>query len=363
MKPKYPFVILFVIIISIPTLFLPFYESSTASENRAKDKFPEWYTLYTYPVLFIRKVDAFYKSNFALRNHLYNFYKYLKWDILGENPFPNEVVVGKDGWLFPGNKSYHNYDQSLGVVSDIEERMDSTCCKMLAMKTFCDSLGIDFYLAIGPDKASVYPEMLPIKPLTVGKTKDVVKRKLKRFHVNVIDMSDYILEQKDGQKLYFYKTDTHWNHLGAYLGTQRLLDEIRKKYDVGTIDLNDYQVKDTVVFTMDLSRQIDVPMKESYSVFKKQKDDYTKTIRSMNYDGWDVPLEETINVKRESKCVVFRDSYFQNMYDYFCNNVGHAVIGVQRFDRNLILKVRPDFVVFELVERRLLDFDPNEFYL
>lgn len=344
-------------------MVLPFYESSTASENRAKDKFPEWYVMYTYPVLFIRKVDAFYKSNFAFRNDLYRFYKYLKWDVLGENPFPQEVVVGKNGWLFPGNKSYSNYDQSLGVIPDIDERMDSTCYKVVEMKKYCDSLGIDFYFAIGPDKASVYPDKLPVKPLAIGQTKNILKQKLKQYNVDVVDMSDYLSQREGNSELYFYETDTHWNHYGAYLGTKRLLDEIRKKYDVGSIDLNDYERKDTVVFTMDLSRQIDVPMEEHYTILRNRKTNYTTNISYIKYDGWDIPVEETTNLSKRNKCLVFRDSYFHNMHDYFCDNVGQVVIGAQRFDKDLILKVRPHFIVFELVERRLLDFDPNEYYL
>ncbi|MDL2215298.1 hypothetical protein LJC00_03825, partial [Dysgonomonas sp. OttesenSCG-928-M03] len=240
---------------------------------------------------------------------------------------------------------------------------DQTYNEFKIMQRFCDSLNIDLYIAVGPDKASIYPDQLPIKPLDVGKTKRIIKEKLKqKDDICIIDMSDYFSFSKDSN-LFYYKTDSHWNNNGAYWGTLRLLDEIRKKHDVGKISLNDYQSIDTTVYKMDLSRQIDVDMKETYSILRNKSSKYKKKRYYTRYGEQNIPIDKTENLINSTKCIVFCDSFFSNMFDFFCDNVGFVTIGVQRFDKELILKERPDFIVVEIVERRLLGYDRNEFYL
>lgn len=364
MKSKKIFIILFVIIIFIPTLMIPFYKSSTISENRAQVKFPTFTP--QYPLLWKRNFEKYYDSNFAFRNDLYAIYKYYKWNLLGANPFPQDVVVGKEGWLFPGNKNEQNYDQVLGIIPDLELRLDSTCIQINQMKMFCDSLNIDFYLAVGPDKGSIYYKYLPVESHNHGMTLRKLTSLMKgNYNIDVINLGDYFLELKDKQDLY-YKTDSHWNCYGAYLGTRKLLDVIREKYDVGYLEMEDYYRTPVLGMRMDLSSILDIDTKEVDNRLVSLEKKYSENTYFSYYDQLKVPFVETTSLNNKGvrfKCVVFRDSFFTNMLEFFCNNVDHVVLGVQRFDKELIIKERPDFVVYELVERRILSFDMNDFYL
>ena len=364
MQPKKTFIIFFVIIISIPTLMIPFYESSTASENRAPVKFPAFTP--QYPLLWKSNFEKYYDSNFAFRNDLYAIYKYYKWNILGSNPFPQDVVVGKDGWLFPGNKSEQNYDQALGIIPDIELRVDSTCTQINKMKMFCDSLNIDFYLAVGPDKGSVYYQYLPVESHKHGTTLRMLTSKLKtNYDIDVINLGAYFSELKDTQELY-YKTDSHWNCYGAYLGTKKLLDVIREKYAVGYLKMKDYYEIPVSGARMDLSAILDIATNEIDNRLVSLDKNYTDNTYYAYYDDFRVPFVETKTLNNKDirfNCVVFRDSFFQNMQEFLCNNVDHVVLGVQKFDKELIIKEKPNFVIYELVERRIVSFDMNAFYL
>lgn len=364
MNPKKIFIIFFVVIIFTPTLMIPFYKSSTASENRAQVNFPSFTP--QYPLLWKKNFEEYYNSNFAFRNDLYSVYKYYKLNLLGANPFPEDVVIGKDGWLFPGNKNERNYDQVLGVIPDLELMIDSISIQINEMKMFCDSLNIDFYLAVGPDKGSVYYKYLPVESHNHGMTLSKLTSSLKiNYNIDVINLGDYFSELIDSKELY-YKTDSHWNCYGAYLGTRKLLDVIREKYDVGHLEMEDYYKTPVLGTRMDLSAILEIDTKEVDDRLVSLDKQYSENTYFSYYDQFKIPFVETKKKNNRNlrfKCIVFRDSFFQNMFEFFCNNVDHAVLAAQKFDKELIIKERPNFVVYELVERRILSFDMNGFYL
>lgn len=362
MRSKYLFFVFFLIIAIIPTLLIPFYETSTASENRTKEKFPEFTP--NMPIAYMRNTEKFYNSNFAFRNHLYKIYKYIHWDMLGSNLFPNEVIIGKEGWLFTGNKNQQSFDQALGIIPAISVRLDSTCLKVQNMKLFCDSLGIDFYFAIAPDKSTVYPQYYPFNISHPGLTLNTFSNLLQsKYNIEPINLGEYFTKT-DSENLLYFKTDSHWNTYGAFWGTKKLLDVIHEKYNNTTLDLSEYDQIPQSLNRMDLSNILDIDMQEKFIHIMRKREQYTTTDFYVDYGYWKPSkIEKTKKKVTETniKCVIFKDSFFDNMRDFFCNNMDQVIIATSIFDKNMILNERPNFVVFEVVERRLLSLNIENF--
>jgi len=355
-KYKYIFVILFVLVISGPTLFMPLYNNDYGFENRTKKELPEYGGSYTE---YMKNMRNYYNDNFAFRDLLYKGYFHYKWDLFHSNVFPSKLVIGKDGWFYLGNEYQYEFNTALGLNDDYMSRLEQARDEAIEMQSFCDSLNIGFYYAIVPNKSTFYPEFLPLKPNNRPRLITEAMQLISEAGVNVIDLGDYMWKRKKDTVLY-YKTDSHWNAYGAFLGTEQLLNEIRKEYPVGYLKQTSYNV-DTVIVDkgMDIASMLNLNIQEEHIRFTL-KDDISTSIDTIyaNSDNVKVVIESKVNKVR---AIVFRDSFFTLMRNFFSDNVGYYITENRYFNRELILEEKPDFVVFQIAERRFLYFDEKTF--
>ena len=137
---------------------------------------------------------------------------------LGISINPNQVVIGKEGWLYLGDM----YAKSISVkrrVATAEEIKDAgeiaRCSK--EWKQLLARKGVRLYkVMICPDKDSVYPEFAPdwARPVDGYATDVLVDNVSRESH---LDARRALIKAKAqfAEDLY-YKTDTHWNRLGAH---------------------------------------------------------------------------------------------------------------------------------------------------
>lgn len=129
---------------------------------------------------------------------------------------PNKVLVGKNGWLFLGN----GYANTLiakrdGVNSSNEATVKSLHDTMHSWKEYLQQHGVKkFIVTIGPDKDSIYTDMLP--GWDQHSKSPIIRRIINDNKDIYIDTLTPMLEAKKASSvpLYFY-TDTHWNHYGS----------------------------------------------------------------------------------------------------------------------------------------------------
>lgn len=93
--------------------------------------------------------------------------------------------------------------------------------------------GIDFYILSIPNKSSVYPEYMPDtieRKDTTSRTDLLMKYLEENTDLNVVDAKPTLVKAKK-KKLVYYKSDTHFNQIGALLTVQALKDKIDGKTD------------------------------------------------------------------------------------------------------------------------------------
>ena len=136
---------------------------------------------------------------------------------LGISVSPSQIIVGHEDWLYLGDQ----YDHTLTVDRRQPTTKDVNVGKLIneavdAWKAHLSNRGVkDFRIMIGPNKGTIYPEHMPdwAKPRSPGVTD--------AFFENVgdhvyVDLRAPLLDARNQQPSdLYYKTDTHWNNLGA----------------------------------------------------------------------------------------------------------------------------------------------------
>ena len=168
------------------------------------------------------KKKSLYNMDFALHQLTAALYQ------LGISTEPGNVVVGLDGWLFLGNDSEHVIsDGREGFTPKTIAQGEKIGAAAAAWENWLYENGVKLYrVMIGPNKGTVYPEQMPFwaRPLPPNATDALLKG---TGSTRYVDLRGVLKEAKTSQaeSLYF-KTDTHWNSLGAGIAFQAFAKSI-----------------------------------------------------------------------------------------------------------------------------------------
>lgn len=150
----------------------------------------------------------------------------------GVNVKPGQVIVGKQGWLYLGD----DYAETVtlarqGINSSYIEKAVAKREELDSWNAFLKSKGVkDFKILIGPNKSSVYPEFLP-------SWFELSKNKKIEALIDITNNNYYISSESalfsakeiSPEHDLYYKTDTHWNRLGAWIAFDYFIREIKDK--------------------------------------------------------------------------------------------------------------------------------------
>lgn len=301
-------------------------------------------------------IDSYYKYNFAFRNMLSKQYLALKSNVVNVSSIPDKVVNGKEGWYFLGNSYKNVYSESLGVVKYPEEEITTIANNVLEMNRFCDSLGVKFYFFVAPNSHSIYKEYLPVKPNSKLRRIDLLNIKLKN-KFNIIDVRTNLLSAKS-QNILYHKTDTHWNEYGGFIASQEIIKTIKKDFNhISLLDKNNFNVKRTQVNQMDLTKMLGINAKDEKINFIEKK---LSPIQMRNDTINKIVEIKVINTSKKLKTIVYSDSFGANLIPFLNCTFGNLTyILSSKFNKQRIIAEKPDFVIFEVVERDLTRVEFN----
>ena len=137
-----------------------------------------------------------------------------------------QVLLGKEDWLFykTENDGYPVYDY-MGINHFTEEELAAMANNLiLARDYFEKEKGVSFIAVTIPNKEIVYEEYMPdtiARVNSVSRGEQFAQYMREHTDVRYVYPKDVFLQYKENYPL-FYKTDTHWNHIGAFVGVQEL---------------------------------------------------------------------------------------------------------------------------------------------
>ncbi|MBS7329115.1 MAG: hypothetical protein KIG26_00680 [Lachnospiraceae bacterium] len=170
----------------------------------------------------------------------------------------NEVLLGKDGWLFykATGDGTPLYDY-MGINHFSEEELAKVYDNLVAIGDGISARGMDVIFMTVPNKEQVYSEYMPD---TVDKIND--KSRLDELTEYIeskggliadrycyVDTSKVLRAYKDTYPL-FYRTDTHWTECGSYLA----LMELRRAMDQRVTPIDEVVFTDKGGFVGDLAK-------------------------------------------------------------------------------------------------------------
>jgi len=164
---------------------------------------------------FFRGVDAFFADRFPLRSRLLGLSMAMH-ELGGDSLDIDRCYRGKENWLFLGNSYNRCVDKLIGRENPSDSYLKQQTEAYGRLRDVAAKSGAEFFVFIGPNKSSIYPEYLP--PEVIPAKRRFISPlldSLKGTGVKVYDPTARLIERKAAGLLY-YRTDTHWNAIGAY---------------------------------------------------------------------------------------------------------------------------------------------------
>ncbi|MDH4319023.1 MAG: hypothetical protein OEV64_11570 [Desulfobulbaceae bacterium] len=345
-------------------IFFTTNERQSSTEKRTLTEFPKINRkiddLKVFPVMF----EQFYNDHFGFRDPLVYCYSILSY-YFGVSP-NSSVIAGNDDWFFLSrlgeNNVIENYRNSK-LLSDAElERWKQN----LETKYFwLKKKGIKYFFVIAPDKHTIYGEYMPSRFIKVRaiSRQDQLLEHLKSSEVPVVDLRPALQEKKRLAQLYF-KTDTHWNAIGASIAQFTIAQHLHFYFpDIKPIN---YAFEDFIwkkrkggdlAEMMNLKNALTeinpvlrekIPISKSWDIDPKPYGIKNKLM----------PLfATTCKEAPKRRALVFRDSFFISLQPYMSRYFSYSTYSWSIIDFNTLEKFIQDFpcdiVIEEYVERNL----------
>lgn len=335
----------------------------TAFENRAAETLPpipdSLKTLREYPARF----ERFFDDRFGMRATLVRIDHWMRAMVFGVSPVP-DVLLGKSGWLYFRGEDAKAFDRWYRGSEPLPEATIAAIRdEWLRRQAFLASRGIPYLVVVVPEKYTIYPEFLPDwAARRADRTRlDRIAAELAHYpQLPFIDLRGALLRAKDSELLY-YKTDSHWNYLGATVGYHAIMREAARLLPGLTIApvARPPYVAGVDYYSGDLAQMLGLPK-------QFREDDIAPMVKILAAPESRCATEQTpaAGAKIETyvyRCanaprftaLVYRDSMAIPLIPMLAENFAHStLVTSERFDPALVERLKPDIVIEETVERR-----------
>jgi len=311
------------------------------------------------------RFDAAFSDRFRARNALIALEHAIV--VLGFRTSPGgHVVLGRDDWLYFAGEDGRALDRHVrGTLAFPDAQIDGLARELERRRAWLAARGIAYVVTVAPDKATIYPEHLPrwLQPMAGATPLERATRALRaNAQLRYVDLRDALRAAKAREPVY-YRTDSHWNYLGAIVAYRALMGEVQRAVgrerlpSIAPPDVPPY-VPGVDVYRGDLARIVGVPWRYAepdVAPFAKVLDDPSRRCARRVDGAHDENLEIYACASApDLRAVVYRDSMAIPLVPLLSENFRRVVyVSSRRLDPALIEREHPDVVIEELVERTL----------
>ena len=131
----------------------------------------------------------------------------------------DRALEGLSGWLYL--KDNGNIADFLGLRILSEKKKEKLRLTFEGRQKWLEEKGIHYLLVVPPNKPVVYPENLP-EEIQADRGVDGMMQwrgylASLSSSLHLLDLRDELIARKAKEPLYF-SNDTHWSHMGSYVG-------------------------------------------------------------------------------------------------------------------------------------------------
>ena len=348
------FIVMFMVMIALPYIIWPFISrvvDTTNYEKRQQAQMPElsMKNLAAFP----KDFEDYVNDNIPFRNQMIGLNSTIRY-YLFHTSTSDRVAVGKNGWLFytdenDGDPIADYKGQNLLSNEQLNVIASDLCASRDALKV----QDIDFVIFIAPNKERIYSNEMPKcygNPKSEYVAKQIVDYLKENTDLRIVYPIDELTAAKQGlgdEINIYHKTDTHWNELGAYIGTEELLREL----EVNIPEYNSHEIK--------IDKNDDMPGDMAQMLNMTHTMKAGKTFVPEGYNLHDYTCDDSdVDIIRyhakgadSRKLLIEHDSFGNAMAGIIGSQFDECVLIQHEDVYAAIAKEKPDVFVLETVER------------
>ncbi len=266
-------------------------------------------------------------------------------------------MIGRDNWLiYTGAPSMDDYQNTLPFsdqdLARIQSKLDSLSDRLV--KKGVKALVV----VVAPNKNTIYPEYFPPEITKIGpesRLDQLINYEKQHGKVKVLDIRPTLLAAKR-QSLVYYRTDSHWNPLGAFIAYQAVMAQLQRAFpNLKTHTLTDFRIVPTKkmgdISTNMIKSNFTEDTFEMVPLFSRKV--FTQSWRSHPSDN----RFNLITANPDStlpKLVMFEDSFSEALIPYLADHFSRGVyLWAYPSDESFYDIEKPDVVIIEITERLL----------
>ena len=165
--------------------------------------------------------ERYFNDVFGFRNFFIRVRNQIQYSLFSD---ADQVIIGRDGWV--ADKGAVETEQP-NVDALNEAQWARLSIRFSALKRILNARGIYLIVIPIPFKNTVYPENFPDqaarRPQVTGEAR--FRKLLTDDGVPFVDVYNLLVPRKYPVPLY-YRTDIHWNNLGATIAATSLVDQL-----------------------------------------------------------------------------------------------------------------------------------------
>lgn len=346
MKKSIPlriFIIFFILVCAIPAALAPVLRAGSTKEQLSR--FPAFIEDGKYNFEFFREFDTWFSEHFALRAQFVTARSKMLSKVLHTSS-DADVILGSDEMLYYTPTA----DDYLHTALLSDTAIKNIAHNVLLLREYCEANGADFVFTMAPDKPTIYPESMPKNyiPATTPNNTERLEAELEGEDVYCDLIATLQTVRESITEPVYYKTDSHWNAIGALAARNALVNMLPDNGRRGIFDSVTWNKRPD--HEGDLAQMLypgDVPPDYAYYP------DYDFTYAAQGaYMGPDDFIIDTVCDGADGALLMFRDSFGEALIPFMAETFGRA-----KFSRLLPYDLTAagdyDAVVIEMGERNL----------
>lgn len=292
---------------------------------------------------FLNDTSDYFADHFAYRQELITVNAKLEAALFGESA-SEDVILGKDGWLFY-HSTLDDY-QGQNLLSDREIWSAAHCLAL--MQEYAQAQNASFLFTVVPNKNSLYPECMPdryIRSDTPGNAERLTEA-LQQNGVCTVNLEAAF--RNEGCVLY-QKLDSHWSNLGAALAHDTIIDTLGKNAEHFYLPEQYSAVQDHTADLYQMLYPSDVQKDIQLHPAWDWRFTYDRPIRTAEDQ-----MIHTSCAGQSGTLLMFRDSFGNTLHPFMAESYEHACFSrAMPYDLSLIDSESADTLIIEIVERNI----------
>lgn len=325
---------------------------ATNYENREPSVQPQL-TVDNYDT-FPKEYEQWFDDSMPFRNNLIKMNSLIDYIIFKKSSNDN-VIIGSDNWPFYKSQSDGDplscYQGTNLLTTDELDEIAQNCIKQRDILT---DMGKEFVILIAPNKERMYSEYMPDyygDPSENYAAKQIADYLSETTDLRVIYLYDDLMYAKNSLNYnIFYKMDTHWNSIGAYVGASVLLKELG--IIIPDIESNELTISVDSNYSGDLANMLDLNKELSFADHSYSISGYDMHEVQLIDNDFQSVISYSATGADPRKLYVLRDSFSSAMAPYIGSQFCSTYLRHRgSYTYSDFLEQDPDIVVYEVVER------------